>query len=764
MLSAPRRSSATPSPDGKLAVYTQSTYSFDSHSKTNQICVLDVANGQEVCISKDHKASEPRWLGLGYDIVWLKEGENGNTSFIVSDASQPGKSYAAGTVAGPVSNLKLHVIEAGMVAIAVTGQASPDGSLFNSKDEMKPISSARIYDALFVRHWDRYVTSQRNSIFVALLQKSEAKVMGRQGRYSLLGFKNALEGHKLECPIPPFGGTDHFDICSQGIAFVAKDPELNPATHTKCDLYYVKRQELMDMSVPEVIKIDVPGIDGAATSPSFSPDGRSIALLKMKTDGYESDKNRIILVSGLPGDPKKLEELEEEKRARREFPCAYPDCLSPHNGKQRVFVRKEHQNRHESVVHGLMSAYWPEAPVEAEELLPTTEGKDGWDRSPSTVAWTVDGKSLLLQAEDEGTVCLWNLDLTAPPVPEKWQPRKLTQGGTVTDVAPLAWDSPLLFVSGNSLVDNSVYYIVDPLLSDVTANNTVVSSLSNSGSLFGLSPTQVSSLWWLGGNGREVHAWMMRPSFFKPDQKYPLAFLVHGGPQGAWNDQWSTRWNPAVFAEQGYVVVCPNPTGSTGYGQDFTDAIRNQWGGLPYEDLVKCMDHIEDKVECIDMGKCVALGASYGGYMMNWIQGHELAKRFKALVCHDGVFSMTAQVASDEQYFPIHDLGGPIWDRQEMYDKWDPARFTERWETPMLVIHNELDYRLTMAEGLSAFNVLQMRGIKSRFLSFPDENHFVLGQENSKVWHLQVLNWINRFVGLGKVLDMEGKDGTEYRR
>ena len=717
MLSAPRRSSATPSPDGKLAIYTQSTYSYDSHSKTNEICVLDIANGHEVCISKDSKASEPRWLGSGYDVVWLKEGENGNTSFIVSDASQPGKTYTAGTVAGPVSNLKLHVIEAGMVAVAVAGQASPDGSLFNSKDEVKPVSSARIYDSLFVRHWDRYVTPQRNSIFVALLQKSEAKVMGRQGRYSLLGFKNALEGHKLECPIPPFGGRDHFDISSQGIAFVAKDPELNPATHTKCDLYFVKRQELMDMSTPEVIKIDVPNIDGAATSPSFSPDGRSIALLKMKTDGYESDKNRIILVSGLPGDSEKL-----------------------------------------------MSGHWPVPPIEAKELLAASGAKGGWDRSPSAVTWTVDGKSLLLQAEDEGTVCLWNLGLVAPPAPDKWQPRKLTQGGTVRDVAPLAWDSPLLFVSGNNLVDNNVYYIVDPLLSDVTADKTVVSSLSNSGSLFGLSHTQVSSLWWLGANGREVHAWMMRPSFFKPGQKYPLAFLVHGGPQGAWNDQWSTRWNPAVFAEQGYVVVCPNPTGSTGYGQDFTDAIRNQWGGLPYEDLVKCMDHIEDQVECVDMDKCVALGASYGGYMMNWIQGHELAKRFKALVCHDGVFNMTAQVASDEQYFPIHDLGGPVWDRQEMYDKWDPSRFTERWETPMLVIHNELDYRLTMAEGLSAFNVLQMRGIKSRFLSFPDENHFVLGQENSKVWHLQVLNWINRFVGLGKLMDMEGKDGTEYRR
>ena len=715
MLSAPRRSPGTPSPDGKLAVYTQSTYSFETHSKTSEICVLDIANGQEVCISKDPKASEPHWLGNGYDIVWLKEGENGNTSFIVSDASLPGKTYTAGTVAGPVSNLKLHVIESGMAAVAVAGQASPDGSLFNPKDEGKPHSSARIYDSLFVRHWDRYVTAQRNSIFTALLQKSQPKVTSRQGRYNLLGFTNALQGHKLECPIPPFGGTDHFDISSTGIAFVAKDPEVDPATHTKCDLYFVRRQDLMDMSTPEVIKISVPGIDGAGSSPAFSPDGRSIALLKMKTDGYESDKNRIILVQGLPANNTSCD-AEEDLR------------------------------------------------VETTELLSTSDGNGGWDRSPSAVMWYIDGNSLLLQAEAFGEGCLFQLDLVAPPVPGRWEPRQLTQGGYIIDVAPVAWDSPLLFVSGNNLVDNSVYYIVDPLISDVKANKSVVSSLSQGGSLFGLSPTQVSSLWWKGANGRQVHGWMVKPSVFKAGHKYPLAFLVHGGPQGAWNDQWSTRWNPAVFAEQGYVVVCPNPTGSTGYGQDFTDAIRNQWGGLPYEDLVKCMDHIEDEVKCVDMDKCVALGASYGGYVMNWIQGHELAKRFKALVCHDGVFSMTAQVASDEQYFPIHDLGGPIWDRQEMYDKWDPARFTGMWETPMLVIHNELDYRLTMAEGLSAFNVLQMRGIESRFLSFPDENHWVLKQENSKVWHLQVLNWINKFVGLGKVLDKEGKDGSDYLR
>lgn len=700
MLQAPRRSPATPSPDGKLAVYTQSTYSFETHSKTAEIGVLDIVNGLTLTISKDVKASEPKWLGIGYELVWLKECDNGNTSFVVCDAGQPGKTYTAGTVPGPVSSLKLYVIKPGMVAVAVAGQANPDGTLYSPKDEPKSNSTARIYDSLFVRHWDKYVTPQRNSIFTALLQKSVPKVTSRPGRYHLLGFQNALAGSQLESPVAPFGGTDHFDIGCKGLAFVAKEPDVCPATHTKCNLYFLPREDLMDMSSAEPIKIEVPGFSGAASSPVFSPDGLSIAYLKMKVDGYESDKNRIVLV------------------------------------------------------HNFTST------AQSTELMATDDDHGAWDRSPSTIMWSLDGKSLLLQAEEEGAGCLFKLDLTEPPWPG-WQPTKLTFSGYITDVAPASDSSPLLFVSSNSLVDNSIYTIVDPTSPE---KSKVVSSLTQDGSLFGLSPSQVSSLWWKGANDHPVHAWMMRPSFYKAGNKYPLAYLIHGGPQGAWNDQWSTRWNPAVFAEQGYIVICPNPTGSTGYGQGFTDAIRNQWGGLPYEDLVKGFEYIESDLDFVDTSRSVALGASYGGYMMNWMQGHDLGKKFKALVCHDGVFSMTAQLASDEQYFPIHDLGGPIWKRQEMYDKWDPARFTGHWQTPMLVIHNELDYRLTMAEGLAAFNVLQMRGVESRFMSFPDENHWVLKHENSKVWHHQVINWINKFVGLSKLVDREGKDGGEYCR
>jgi dipeptidyl aminopeptidase/acylaminoacyl peptidase len=670
--------------------------------------VLDLTQGTEVTISKDPKATEPRWLGSSYDVVWLKEAENNNTSFVISDATLPGKCYTAGTVAGSVSSLKLYVIEPGKVAVAVAGQANPDGSLHNPKDVPKTHTSARLYDSLFVRHWDSWITDQHNSIFTALLQKSQPVVTSRQGRYSLHGFRNALQGTKLECPIPTFGGVDHFDIGPTGLTIVAKDPSIDPALHTKCDCWFIPKKDVMDITPASFHKLHVPGLQGAASSPVFSPNGESLAFLQMATDGYESDKNRIVLAHGL----NKMQE------------------------------------------GGTVSAL---------ELMSTADGRGGWDRSPSALKWSLDGQMLLMEAEDTGRGCLFAFDFDQIPSPD-WKPRQLTDSGYIIDFAPLSTSSNLLLVSSNNLVDNSVYTLVNPDPLAQSQSPVVVSSLSRDGSMFGLSPEQVSSLWWKGANDHPVHAWMMRPSFFRTDHKYPLAYLIHGGPQGAWNDQWSTRWNPAVFAEQGYVVICPNPTGSTGYGQGFTDAIRNQWGGLPYEDLVKGFEYIESSLSFVDTSRSVALGASYGGYMMNWIQGHPLGRKFKALVCHDGVFSMTGQLASEEQYFPLHDLGGPIWERQEIYDKWDPSRFLKHWETPMLVIHNDLDFRLTIAEGLSAFNALQMKGIESRFLSFPDENHWVLKPENSLVWHLVVINWINKFVGLPKLVDRQGRDGSNFCR
>ncbi|KAE8346850.1 hypothetical protein BDV24DRAFT_122319 [Aspergillus arachidicola] len=689
LLGAPRRSAAVPNSSGTLAVYTQTSYSFESHAKTSEIRVLDITTGRSSLITNDPSASSPQWLGNDDRLIWLKTKANGNTSFIVGHAREAGKTYTAGTVPGPVANLKVTVIESGKIGFAVTGKANPDGSLHNPQDAKKPHTTGRLYSSLFVRHWDSYIEPQTNSIWYGLLQQAPLTPATRHaGKYSTSALTNLISVCGLtgvESPIPPFGGSGDFDISPSAIVFVAKDPNENPATHTSCSCYYCPMFSWTSVTALESQKIyAIKGLQGAMSSPVLSSDGSSIALLAMREDGYESDKNRILYVP------------------------------NPWSG-------------------------------EMIEAFASPDGEGLWHLSPSAVTFANDDQSLLVQVEENGRGVLYQLPIANFRHSRPSALKKLTHSGYVTDVFPASANSSKLLVASNSLVENSRWTIIDPQSPE---SPKVISSLSRGGAAFGLSPAQVDEIWFRGAEDHPVHAWVVKPSDFKPGNKYPLAYLIHGGPQGAWNDQWSTRWNPAVFAEQGYVVITPNPTGSTGYGQAFTDAIRGSWGGLPYIDLEKGLDYIEKNLDYVDTTRAVALGASFGGYMVNWIQGHELGRRFKALVTHDGIFSMRSLLSTEELYFPVRDLQGPYWKVPENWDKWDPSRFTGNWQTPHLVIHNELDYRLTIAEGLAAFNVLQMRGVDSQFLTFPDENHWVLNPENSLMWHRTIFNFINKYVGL----------------
>lgn len=677
-------------------MYTVSTYSFEAHKKSKEIRILDLSNSQSTPATKEEKTSEPHWLED--DILWLKEGQKGAIELIVANGGDLGDTYTAAVIPGPVSDAKLKPLGIGKIAVVFTGKSTPEGDLFNPENEPKKLSSGLVYDSLMVRHWDEYVTPNRNALWYGLFQRSQPHITESKGRWSLSPLINALKGTHLESPIPPFPGTGHYDISSTGIAFVAKDPAIDPAFNTRCDFYFLSVSNFTTASSSQPQKASVEGLEGAASSPVFSPNGRSAAFLKMKRNGYESDKNRLIVILDI-------------------------DKLSA-----------------------------------ATEVLKSNDGAGLWDRSPSSFIWSNDGQSLYLVAEEKGKEILFEVDVPATPVDMNKVPEKITNSGSVSGVQTLG-SSRELFISSSNLIDNSVYSTLDP---DHLSSLKQISSNSRNGTSFGLSPDQVFDIWFDGSGDYKVHAWVVRPSHFDDSKKYPLAYVIHGGPQGSWNEQWSTRWNPAVFAEQGYVVVTPNPTGSTGYGQAFTDAIEGNWGGAPYEDLVKGLKYIKAHMPYVDTSRSVALGASYGGYMINWIQGHPLGRDFCALVCHDGVFSMANQMSSDEQYFPNHDLGGPFWRNQSGWEKWDPARHTGEWKTPQLIIHNALDYRLPITEGLAAFNVLQERGVESRFLTFPDENHWVLKEENSLVWHTVVLNWINKYVGLPPYKD-DGQEGYEMQ-
>jgi dipeptidyl aminopeptidase/acylaminoacyl peptidase len=247
-----------------------------------------------------------------------------------------------------------------------------------------------------------------------------------------------------------------------------------------------------------------------------------------------------------------------------------------------------------------------------------------------------------------------------------------------------------------------------------------------------------------GADGKQISGFLLKPPNFSMENRYPLLTLIHGGPQGAWGEAWSYRWNPQVFAAAGFVVFLPNPRGSTGYGQAFTDEIRGDWGGKPFDDIIAGVDHVIAR-PYVDATRLAAAGASYGGYMVNWILGR--TNRFRALVSHDGVYDLPSFFGSTEElWFPLWDFQGTPWDNPEGYRRWSPSQNAAKFRTPTLVVHGEKDYRVPVTQGMQLFTALQAQGVPSQFLDFPDEGHWVLKPANSVFWHRTVINWLTEWV------------------
>ena len=246
-----------------------------------------------------------------------------------------------------------------------------------------------------------------------------------------------------------------------------------------------------------------------------------------------------------------------------------------------------------------------------------------------------------------------------------------------------------------------------------------------------------------GANGDPMQMWLVFPPGFDAKKKWPLAFLVHGGPQGAWMNSWSSRWNPQVWAAQGYVVALPNPRGSTGFGQKYTDEISGDWGGKCYEDLMKGLEFLEAQ-PYIDRERMFSAGASFGGYMMNWFQGK--TTKFKTLVTHCGVYNFDSMYATTEElWFDENEHGGPPWGNRHSYEMFSPHMLAKDFKTPMLIIHNDLDFRVPISEGVQLFTTLQRLGVPSKLINFPDEGHWVNKPANSKFWHDEIFTWVKKY-------------------
>jgi dipeptidyl aminopeptidase/acylaminoacyl peptidase len=353
-----------------------------------------------------------------------------------------------------------------------------------------------------------------------------------------------------------------------------------------------------------------------------------------------------------------------------------------------------------------------------------------WDRSPGSIAWSADGKSIIADAEDVGNHRLFAIDSANGKV------RALTDKGAIG-----AFDvrrDTVVYTQSNLQSGAQLFS------QKLGGGKAVQLTRQNAAKLADVKFGEFEQFSFAGANGDTVHGYVMKPWNATPGAKYPIAFLVHGGPQGSFGNGWSYRWNPQVYAGAGYATVFIDFHGSTGYGQKFTDSISGDWGGKPLEDLQKGLAAAVAKYPWLDRERSCALGASYGGYMMNWIEGN-WADGFKCIVNHDGVFDIRGMgYSTEEQWFTDWEYGGAQFNVPDNYERFNPVNFVSKWKTPMLVVQGDLDFRIPTAQGLSAFTALQRRGIESKLMVFPDENHWVLKPGNSLLWHHTVLGWLDQ--------------------
>jgi dipeptidyl aminopeptidase/acylaminoacyl peptidase len=467
---------------------------------------------------------------------------------------------------------------------------------------------------------------------------------------------------------------------------------------------------------------DVPPFNlGGQDMYAISPDGQELAYTS-NIDEVEatSTNNEIFLVPMAGGAPKKI----STSPGSDSTPLYSPDGK---NIAWRSMARAGYEADKDSFI------------IYQRELGQMRNATADWDRSVGSFAWAPDSKTVFFGAEDHGESPIWALPLDAK------QPSEVAR--LHADDLAFAKDGKSLFFSRVSIASPGEIARLD--LSGWKNGSKVDPAAVthvNEALLSQVDMAAMESFTFKGAENADVQGFLIKPPGFDASKKYPLKFLIHGGPQGAWGDSWSYRWNGELFAANGYVVVMINFHGSTGYGQKFTDAIQGDWGGKPYVDLMKGLDYVEKTSPFIDKSREAALGASYGGYMANWVLGH--TDRFKCIVSHDGVFNTeSAYGTTEELWFTEWEFKGPPWKSRELYRKWSPHLFADKFKTPTLVVHGQLDFRLDVSEGFQLFTTLQRLKVPSKMLYFPDEGHWVLKPQNSRLWYKTVNDWVDQWCG-----------------
>jgi dipeptidyl aminopeptidase/acylaminoacyl peptidase len=638
------------SPDGNRIVYTVRTTDMGKNRGHTDLYLVDLRAAKPVpqrLTSDTASSTDPDWS------------PNGDAIYFISSRSGSGQVWrmpAAGGEAVRVTDLPLDVdafriAPAGdrmLLSMAVFRDCADLACTKARLDaQEKNKASGKVYDRLFVRHWDTW-SDGRNAVLYSAPLDSSGRVSGTP-----VSLSGSLDG---DVPSKPFGDREEFRFSPDGktVVFSARIAGKTEAWSTNFDLYSVPATG----GTPRNLTADNSAWD---TKGVFSPDGRTLAYLAMTRPGFEADRYHIVL-------------------------------LDPATGKKRNVA-------------------------------------ESWDRSPGGIRWTADGKTLVVDAEDIGQHRLFAIDVASGKVTPLTDKGAIggfdVRGDTVAFTqANLASGAQLFSMQLGRGKPVQLTHVNEDRLADVRWG-------------------EYEQFSFKGANGDTVYGHVMKPWNVEPGKKYPIAFLVHGGPQGSFGNGWSYRWNPQVYAGAGYATVFIDFHGSTGYGQKFTDAISGDWGGKPLEDLKKGLAAAVAKYDWLDRSHACALGASYGGYMMNWIEGN-WPDGFQCIVNHDGVFDTRGMAYStEEQWFTDWENGGPYFSVPEKHERFNPVLHVNKWKTPMLVVQGDLDFRIPTAQGLSTFTALQRRGIESKLLVFPDENHWVLKPANSVLWHHTVIGWLD---------------------
>ena len=457
---------------------------------------------------------------------------------------------------------------------------------------------------------------------------------------------------------------------------------------------------------------------GGGEEIAFSPDGRTVYFALREAGRTEELSTNLDIFAAPSNGSAPAVNLTAANKATDTQPTMSPD------GRTLAYVAMARPG-YESDRTVLMLR-----DVASGTVRPLTQA---WDRSVGSIEWTKDGRSLLVTAEDTLETPVFQIDAATGKV------SRLTNDGSFGNVHALP--SGGVLATMNSIEAPDELYLIegDQILALTTLNRALISQLD---------PVTFHKFSFAGANNDTVWGWTLKPA--STAAPLPISFLVHGGPQGSFNDSWSYRWNPRLFIAPGYAAVSVDFHGSTGYGQAFTDAIHQNWGGWPLEDLKAGLAFAMAHDPQLDANNACALGGSYGGYMMNWIEGN-WPDRFKCIVQHDGVFDGRAMAYETEELWfdEWEHRGHPYYETPGEFEKWNPVNYVQNWKTPQLVVTSEHDFRIPYTQGIAAFTALQRRNIPSRLLIFPDENHWVLKPKNSLQWYHEVFDWERQWMGQG---------------